>query len=327
MRSTNRLVSRFSISAVTDAHRAAVVALVSCCWLLGSMVGCVSGGGDPVAVAQVAVRANPDLELLATDERQAVLTVRDKRTGRILTVRADAVVAGTAFRDLNATVAPTGQRGAAGSELPLAPDAARNAGASTPGARIAAAPPSGEKRNRPAAAPVESETAGSVPADTAARTTSAGRAAGAPLRSTEEAAGAAAQTGAPPASGAAPPAQSPSTGASIDESRLQRRTTPVQCTGVDTVRLEGALLEVERVAIQALGKCAVQIRNSRIVGRVAVQATGNTAVTIDNSIIEGSVAIQAAQTSVVTVRSSTIRGRVVKLQQGLVRDAGQNDWR
>ena len=326
MRSTNRLASRLSISAVTEAHLAAI-ALVSCC-LLGSMAGCVSRGSDPVAVAQVAVRANPDLELLATDERQAVLTVRDKRTGRILTVGAEAVVAGTAFRDLNAT-APPAQPSAARTELPpaspTASDAERNAGAPTPGARVSAAPPSGGKKNRPAV-PVESETTGSVPADTQPGTTSVGRAPREPLRS-EEGAAAAPAAGTAPPDGRSPSTQSPSAGASLDESRLQRRTTPVQCAGADTVRLDRVWLEVDRVAIQALGKCGVHITNSHIVGRVAVQATGNTTVTIENSIIEGRVAIQAAQTSSISAQSSTIRGRVVKLQNGAVRDLGQNVWR
>jgi hypothetical protein len=48
------------------------------------------------------VRANPSLELVATDERQSVLTVKVKRSGRVMTVSAADVVAGTAFRDLDA---------------------------------------------------------------------------------------------------------------------------------------------------------------------------------------------------------------------------------
>lgn len=161
---------------------------------------------------------------------------------------------------------------------------------------------------------------GWVSAEPAAGTTSVDRSARAPLGIAARAAGGAAATGASPST------QAPD-GARIDESRLQRRTAPVQCKGVDTVRLDGVLLQAERVAIQALGKCGVQITNSRVVGRVAVQATGNTTVTIENSIIEGRVAIQAAQASAVTVRSSTVQGRVVKLQRGMVRDSGQNVWR
>src|SRR5580765_1719242 len=65
-------------------------------------LGCTTAGtSDAVEKAQIAVRANPGLELVATDERQGVLTVRVKRSGQMLTVSASDVVAGTAFRDLD----------------------------------------------------------------------------------------------------------------------------------------------------------------------------------------------------------------------------------
>src|SRR5947208_11515 len=66
-------------------------------------LGCSSAGtADAVEKAQIAVRANPSFELVATDERQGVLTVRVKRSGQMLTVSVGDVVAGTAFRDLDA---------------------------------------------------------------------------------------------------------------------------------------------------------------------------------------------------------------------------------
>ncbi len=65
------------------------------------MIGCNAGSaaGD-VEKAQIAVRANPALELVATDERQAVLTVKVRRSGRVITVSAADVISGIAFRDL-----------------------------------------------------------------------------------------------------------------------------------------------------------------------------------------------------------------------------------
>jgi hypothetical protein len=86
-----------------------VLSVPSCVWLLASTIACSADRPrDPIEIAQIAVRANPSLELLATDERQGVLTVRVKRTGQILTVHAADVTAGTAFRDLeSSTGAPS----------------------------------------------------------------------------------------------------------------------------------------------------------------------------------------------------------------------------
>ena len=91
----------------------AVLSVPSCVWLLASTIGCsAERPHDPVEIAQIAVRANPSLELLATDERQGVLTVRVKRTGQILTVHAADVTAGTAFRDLESSTGAPSPAGA-----------------------------------------------------------------------------------------------------------------------------------------------------------------------------------------------------------------------
>ena len=278
MRGTRQLASRLSISFPTAAQLAAVVGLVSSCWLLGSIVGCSSRGSDAVSVAQVAVRANPDLELVATDERQAVLTVRVKRTGQILTVRADDVVAGNAFRNLDTNAGTSGQPRATAPAAPLTTATASASGAaaqvevSTPGARVSVGQPSGENKNSPASAPVQSTTRTAVTAETPADRISAARAR---LRD-------AVATGATPADGVSPSTPSTPAGASIDESLLKRRPNPVQCKGTDTVRLDGVLLRADKTAIQAMGQCGVHITNSHIVGRVAIQVLGNATVTIEN---------------------------------------------
>jgi hypothetical protein len=345
MQGTNRLASKVSIWLCAARHLATVVAVASCALVLGVSGGCVSRGGDAVSVAQVAVRANPDLELLATDERQAVLTVRVRRTGRVMTVRADDVVAGSAFRDLNASAATPGPQATAGpdaappsvaptpsaaaSSAPTsAPPAAsapasasRRVEASTPGASVSISRPSSEARKQPAAAPVEPAPRRETTPETPTGTASTERAAPAQARSPEQVSPAATPRSAPPSS------SSRQAGANIDESRLERRKDPVRCIGSETIRLDGVLLEADRVAVEALGKCAVHITNSRVVGRVALQVAGDSNVKIENSIIEGSVAIQASQTATVEAHASTIRGRVRKLQSGEVKDLGENVWR
>jgi hypothetical protein len=333
MASTNRFASRLSIAS-RAAHLAAGAALVACSL---SMIGCSSKAGDAVAVAQVAVRANPELELVATDDRQAVLTVRVRRTGRILTVRADDVVAGSAFRDLDTTAArPDPPPAAATPPAPAAPAGpARQAERPAADAPVAVVQSTGEGKKRQAAAPVKSNDTRSAPAETSSAPASTGSSSRAVPRTAEQPAetpkasdlSASAQT--PPARRVSPSPQSPRSsagdGASIDDASLQRRTNPVQCRGAETVRLDGVLLQTDRVAIEAMGKCGVHITNSHVIGRVAVQALGEATVTIENSIIEGR--IQATQTSTISARSSTIQGRVMKLQGGTVRDLGQNVWR
>jgi hypothetical protein len=114
-------------------------------------------------------------------------------------------------------------------------------------------------------------------------------------------------------------------GATIDETKLKNRTTPVHCVGNEGVELEGVLLKLDRVAVQAMGNCKVKIINSRIVGKVAVMAAGNAEVAIENSIIDGG--LQLAGNSVTSFKSSTVRGSVNKLQTASVKDLGQNRWK
>ena len=301
---------------IVAARSSRLLAFVVSGSLLAGASGCASKESSPVAVAQVAVRANPDLELLATDEQQGVLTVRLKRSNRVVTVRADAVVAGTAFRDVDMSAAPPAAAAAAPQPepAPAASDAAHAAAAAP-----LTAPPAATAAARPSAAPPVQPQARTRPAPASSPAAEAQP----PARGAE-----------PPAPTAVAPAPPPQTqartageGANIDESKLKRRTDPVQCRGVELVKLDGVLLEADRVAVEALGQCRVQITNSKIVGRVALMTAGNATATVENSIIEGGVAIQVTGTSSSAVRSSTIRGRVQKLQSGAVRDLGQNLWR
>jgi hypothetical protein len=124
--------------------------------------------------------------------------------------------------------------------------------------------------------------------------------------------------------GAQSSSQQTEAGATIDESRLKRRTEPIGCGTKERVELDGVLLEADRVAIEALGECRVTVKNSRIVARTAVMAGGKASLTFENSIIEGT--LRVTQESVASVRSSTIRGRTQKLQAGKIMDLGQNVW-
>src|SRR5262245_28735308 len=102
---TNSLVKLRHFLASRPLMVAAAPIVVSFCLF---SPGCSAGNasGD-VEKAQIAVRANPSLELVATDDRQGVLTVKVRRTGRVLTVSVADVVSGVAFRDLDSD-APAG---------------------------------------------------------------------------------------------------------------------------------------------------------------------------------------------------------------------------
>jgi hypothetical protein len=86
---------------------AAPICVSLCVLTLGCSAGSASGD---VEKAQIAVRANPGLELVATDDRQGVLTVKVRRTGRVITVSVADVISGVAFRDLDSD-APAAARG------------------------------------------------------------------------------------------------------------------------------------------------------------------------------------------------------------------------
>jgi hypothetical protein len=121
------------------------------------------------------------------------------------------------------------------------------------------------------------------------------------------------------------PAAAAADGATIDETRLKSRPGPVKCMGVESVELDGVLLRVDAIAIQASGECRVIIKNSRVVGRDAVVATGKASITFENSIVEGSLRIMGD--TVTSFKSSTVRGRIRKLQKAEVKDLGHNVWR
>jgi hypothetical protein len=122
-------------------------------------------------------------------------------------------------------------------------------------------------------------------------------------------------------------ADSSGKGAVIDESRLERRTRPISCTGDNSVDLTDVLLKVDDVAIETLGSCVVHIRNSHIIGSTGVKSTGSAAVTIENSIIEGRVALSLTGSVNMSVQSSTIRGTVQRVGSTNLRDLGGNLWR
>lgn len=296
-------------------RRTAYVSLTACMLLAVGTAACSSGGDDKVSVAQVAVRANPDLELMATDAQQGVLTVRVRSTQQVLTVKVDDVIAGTAFANLQAAAAPAPAAEAApaasGGRLEV----------NTPGAKVTMGGGDGKgsvKVETPGGSASASGGTGEV-ASARDRLRDAAERVGGSSRAAESSGSAAP---------AAAPAPSPAPAPRRDEATLRRRSAPVSCNGKDSVRLENVLLEVDSVAVSANGHCNVLISGSHIIGRLGgVAVNGNATVTIEDSQIEAPVAFSVNGDGEVSVEGSRIEGAVQSRRKSSVRDLGRNVWR
>jgi hypothetical protein len=315
--------------------RATMFKVVVCGYALTALVACGSGGAsDTIEKAQIAVRANPSLELVATDDRQGVLTVRVVRTGAMMTVNAADVVAGTAFRGLDATAAAAAAAPATASESTekSAAPAQRTEPPASAQQRITAANERGQVTVTRSGGALTVQS-GDSRVGVAGAAVSAERplSAAPPAAAPEERAQAAPAPA--PAEPAARPAQdtakvestAPQKGAVLDESRLEKRNRPVSCVGSQTVNLTDVLLSTDGIAVAVTG-CTVHIRNSHVKGQIGLQVAGGGTVTIENSIIEGTMAMQLTPGANVSVKSSTIRGQVQRVGVN-VNDQGGNVWR
>ncbi len=301
-----------------------VLALVVGLALPWSAACAKNSAGDPVEVASIAVRANPALELVAADDKQGVLTVRVKRSGQVLVVKAADVTAGTAFSDIDAGSAPaavsvqsSGQPGVAVSAERESGSGGRLVSVAAGGSQISVSETGGRT---PAASVSVSNGSRGVAVDTAGLGVSVGlekgRAAAAPApREASKPPSAAVQGG------------SSGGGAGLADDSLEHRSRPVVCRGQDDMKLDGVLLRVDDVAVVAGGDCDLRISNSHIIGATAIQADLNATIRISNSVIEGPVALQLSGNSTAAVRSTTVRSRVQKRGSADLRDEGGNVWK
>jgi hypothetical protein len=292
--------------------------------------GCSSRASDPMEVASVAVRANPSLELVAADEKQGVLTVRVKRTGQVLVVKASDVTAGTAFRDLDSG-------GTTAQAQPPAPAPTQSVAVSGDAGRVAVSASQGAAAQDQQVA-VKSAT-GAVSVKSGGRGVSVqapGRgvsigldgAGGISVARSSAPAAATSRPSAPAAASQPSPPAASSGGATIDDSRLERRTRQIVCHD-DSMKLDGVLIKLDDVAVVVTGDCDLKIVNSHITGSsTAIHADSNATVSIVNSIVEGSTAaVSLSGNATLSAKSSTVRGRVLRTQNTEVHDQGGNVWK
>jgi hypothetical protein len=318
-------------------------ALVCAC-AAAMAVGCSSAGNaGAVEKAQIAVRANPSLELVATDERQGVLTVKVKGSGQMLTVSVADVVAGTAFRDLDA--GPGGARTAGGGNssgssrvdvnTPKGQVSAGRSGSgvdvSTPegqvsvkrsGDGVAVSTPEGKVGVRRSGDNVAVST---PEGQVSAKRPGSGAGVSAPegVRRSEEGVAVSTPEGQvavkPSGSGlsvATPEGQVTvgGGGVAVDPRRAPSPNSPGRGAVIDESRLERQTHPVSCKGGNSIDLSEVLLR----VEDIAVETVGGCVVRIRNSHIVGDVALQSTGATTVTIENSIIEGRVALALKGSV---------
>ena len=311
--------------------------------LLG-LVACSQSEQNELDWARAALERNTALEVVATDEKSGIFTVRLKETGELRTVRANALVAilppnpGDAARaDAPAPGSPA--------EAPSAAADSESADGTDSGApwptdmaedrvpeqadesrRLASSeePPRAPKGAEPAAI-------GKLPADAAPRAAPQDADGAVPARGTRVLAagpGYTIQT-AGPADPARPGAQTESArnDAWTASAAVERRVEPIVCQGARFMHIDNRNLVFDGDAVMAEEGCEVHITNSRISATgLGITARG-ASVHIRNSRVEGGTAsIEASDGAQIYARSSTFKGMMRRLDSASLHDLGDNVW-
>jgi hypothetical protein len=268
--------------------------------------------GSAIEWARAALERNPDLEVVAVDRDAEVFTVRNKRSGVLETVAADAVVA----------------RPAASAETPAgAPDKRSShptvASAPAPVPEPAARehePVAAESEHEPHASDVESMSSENSP-EPAARAESRSALPGYTIERAD---------GKVRVSGQGfSIVSAESSGDTLElEARAARSDQPIVCDGPRMMHVDSRTLDVEGDAIVARNGCDLHITNSRIAATgVAVTAIG-AKVHVTNSTLDGGLrSLEIAQGGKAYLRSSTLEGTVQRLgSTAEVHDLGGNSW-
>ncbi|GAC1451260.1 MAG: hypothetical protein PVSMB6_00290 [Steroidobacteraceae bacterium] len=279
------------------------------CMALLALAACGRSAPDEMAWARSALERNNRIEIVATDPQGRSFTVRDKDTGELRMVRADALVGG----------APTAVTGTAGADAAGAAQAA----AASPPAATAATPAAQEPPASSAAgggAWVSRETPGP---SAAAQPMHPGAADGGSGRVLEAGPGYSIKAAA--ASFAAGGGRSRE--ASVTGAALERRHEPIICQGSRMLQIDNRNLAFDGDAVSAEDGCEIHITNSHIsASGVGVSARAAN-VHIDNSQIEGdAAAIDASQGAQVYAGSSRFRGMSRRLDTAAFHDLGGNVW-
>ena len=279
---------------------------VLACGVLAALSACNRESNEEMGWARAALERNSAIEIVTTDPQTRTFTVRDKASGELHTVRADAVTAGP----LTA------------SNIAAAPAAAGNA------APPAAPPPAAATPAAPAAAPAAPQPAAPADSDSAALPHSAPSSlapqnAAESGRVLESGPGYTIKTAASVGASGAASARD----RDITAAPLERRYEPIVCQGARLVHIDNRNLQFNGDAVSAQDGCEIHITNSHITATgIGVQARAAN-VHIDNSSIEGDQAsIDASEGAQVYAGSSHFKGLSRRLDSAAFHDLGGNIW-
>lgn len=243
--------------------------------------------------ARAALERNPELEVVATDPRSGVVTVKHRGTGEIETVKASelAAVSPAQLKTMNMQPAP-----------PREPEPGPSQQESA----------SADSQTAQATAPDRGEGAPPVPGST-------------PSGYKIERADGQVRVSGP---GVSIVSSGSNASAGNQASAGRRSVDPFICEGRRTLQLDNRDIYVDGDAITVRGGCEVFITNSHIAASGTGIVVQDATVHISNSTIEGaSASFQADDRAKLYVRGSTFQGVPRRGELAMVQDQGGNRWR
>jgi hypothetical protein len=298
-RGADRLVRRVRLYLGVSLSLLGVIALLSC----------RAAGDKKLEAAKTLIAADPNLEIVATDERAGVITVKVKSTGQITVLKAEDVQVGKllpgAGSEQRADGGPgTGQASAGDDSLVVSGPGGSVKLDGKSGSIIASGKDGSEVRVGGSGDGVQID------------------APGAKVRLGGDGEEGAVEGGDPD------PDVTVSAGGGSRTRKIRRRQAePVICGPDRTMRLEGVRVEVPGDAVTADEGCTLVIVDSEIVADGwAVVTRGAADVIIENCLIDGRKgAVSAGGGGDVTAKSSTFRGRIAQSGGGDFNDLGGNE--
>lgn len=260
--------------------------------------------------ARDALARNPQFEIVATDEKAGVFTVRETDSGAIRTLRLEELVAAP-LPAAGADTTASGQVGTAPAIEPEAPPTAEPEAATPevasnqPVIPFVDEPPTGPSL---AEGPGYSITRGTAEAPARPAATLEG-----PGYRIER------QAGAAPAAAATP----------ARFANAEQRAEPIICQGNRQMHIDGQTIEFAGDALIAERGCDLYITNARIrAGGVGIIARDQARVHVVNSTIDGSRAsYEASEGGAIYLARSTVQGVGRQFAGGTMTDLGGNSWR
>ncbi len=296
---------RFQLALATRARVLRLMPLV----LLAT--ACGSRGSEQMDFARAALARNPNVEIVAVDERAGIFTVKDLVTGAVRTVRADELQAAPIGNQAAPAAAASAAASANDSATPIMPGEAATVATEELAPVSATSPASGAPATAAAtdtttaldAAQITNESTATLPPAGSGKLVAAG-----PGYSITRSGG----SGATARNDNAPRAAAEPT-----------RLDPIICQGQRFMRIDGQTLDFASDAIIAEDGCDLHITNARIRAEGVALTVRNARVHVTNSTITGrSASLEASGSAEVFSSSSTFDGITRRFDESKLNDLG-----